>query len=35
MNTKKGFKFEKLVVWQKAMELGEDINSIFMNSLSI
>lgn len=28
MNTKKGFKFEKLVVWQKAMELGEDINSI-------
>jgi len=28
MNTNIGFKFEKLVVWQKAIDLGEDINSI-------
>ena len=28
MNTNNGFKFEKLIVWQKAMTLGEDINSI-------
>ena len=27
MNSNKGFKFEKLIVWQKAMELGELINS--------
>lgn len=26
MDSKSGFKFEKLIVWQKAMELGEDIN---------
>ena len=23
-----GFKFEKLIIWQKAMDLGEDIDSI-------
>lgn len=28
MEYKNGFKFEKLIVWQKAMELGEIINSI-------
>ncbi len=28
MNTNIGFKFEKLIVWQKAIDLGEDINSI-------
>ncbi len=27
----KGFKFENLIVWQKAMELGELINSIAAN----
>jgi four helix bundle protein len=26
MDNKSGFKFEKLIVWQKAMEIGEDIN---------
>jgi len=26
METKSGFKFEKLIVWQHAMDLGEDIN---------
>lgn len=31
MNTNNGFKFEKLVVWQKAMTLGEDINTITSN----
>jgi len=28
MKTNNGFKFERLVVWQKAMTVGEDINSI-------
>lgn len=28
MDNKSGFKFEKLIVWQKAMELGEDINQL-------
>ncbi len=28
MEYKNGFKFEKLIIWQKAMELGEEINSI-------
>ncbi len=28
MDYKNGFKFEKLIIWQKAMELGEEINSI-------
>lgn len=28
MNSSKGFKFENLIVWQKAMELGEMINQI-------
>lgn len=28
MEKEKGFKFEKLVIWQKAMELGEEIHSI-------
>lgn len=28
LNTNNGFKFERLVVWQKAMTLGEDMNSI-------
>lgn len=23
-----GFKFEKLIIWQRAMELGEDINKL-------
>jgi len=27
MSIHKGFKFERLIVWQKAMELGEDINT--------
>ena len=31
INTNSGFKFEKLVVWQKAMTLGENINSISSN----
>ncbi len=31
MKTNKGFKFERLVVWQKAMSLGEDINSASSN----
>ena len=26
MDKMSGFKFEKLIVWQKAMDLGEDIN---------
>lgn len=26
MENQKGFKFEKLIIWQKAMELGEEIN---------
>jgi four helix bundle protein len=26
MENEKGFKFEKLIIWQKAMELGEEIN---------
>ncbi len=30
MDNEKGFKFEKLIVWQKAMELGEMINSLAM-----
>ena len=34
MNTNNGFKFEKLIVWQKAMTLGEDINSISSDFLS-
>lgn len=28
MNINNGFKFEKLIIWQKAMELGENINQI-------
>jgi four helix bundle protein len=28
MKNENGFKFEKLIIWQKAMELGEDIDSI-------
>ena len=28
MKQKMSFKFEKLVIWQKAMELGEDINAL-------
>ena len=31
MDNSKGFKFEKLIVWQKAMELGELINSTVSN----
>lgn len=23
------FKFEKMIIWQKAMEFGEDINKLF------
>ena len=26
MENEKGFKFEKLVIWQRAMELGEEVN---------
>lgn len=26
-----GFKFEKLIVWQRAMELGENMNSLSSN----
>ncbi len=26
MENEKGFKFEKLLIWQRAMELGEEIN---------
>mgnify|MGYP002357515126 CR=1 FL=1 len=26
MNTMSGFKFEKIIVWQKAMDLGEEIH---------
>lgn len=28
MEKKKGFKSEKLIIWQKAMELGEEINTL-------
>ena len=28
MKNKNGFKFEKLIIWQKAMELGENIDFI-------
>ncbi len=28
MGNERGFKFEKLIVWQRAMELGEDINTM-------
>ncbi len=28
LNENKGFKFEKLVIWQRAMELGELINTL-------
>lgn len=28
MNKNIGFKFEKLIIWQKAMELGEEIDSM-------
>lgn len=28
MENKSGFKFEKLIVWQRAMELGENINTL-------
>jgi four helix bundle protein len=28
MEYKNGFKFEKLIIWQKAMQLGEEINTI-------
>ncbi len=28
MEYKKGFKFEKLIIWQRAMELGEEINTM-------
>lgn len=28
MENEKGFKFEKLIIWQRAMELGEEVNSI-------
>lgn len=31
MDSNNGFKFERLIVWQKAMELGEDINSSASN----
>ena len=27
-NNKTGFKFERLIVWQRAMELGEEVNSV-------
>ena len=30
-SNKSGFKFEKLIVWQKAMDLGEDINKLTDN----
>ena len=26
METERGFKFEKLIIWQKAMDLGEEVN---------
>ncbi len=28
MGNNNGFKFERLIIWQKAMDLGEEINSI-------
>jgi four helix bundle protein len=28
MDIEKGFKFEKLIIWQRAMELGEEVNLI-------
>lgn len=28
MEYKNGFKFEKLIIWQNAMELGEQVNSL-------
>ena len=28
LNGVNGFKFEKLIIWQKAMEIGEAINSM-------
>lgn len=28
MENNNGFKFERLIIWQKAMELGEDINTL-------
>ncbi len=28
MEYKNSFKFEKLIIWQKAMELGENVNTI-------
>ena len=31
MDNRSGFKFEKLIVWQKSMELGEDINRLSEN----
>uniref|UniRef100_UPI00321737AF four helix bundle protein n=1 Tax=uncultured Draconibacterium sp. TaxID=1573823 RepID=UPI00321737AF len=31
MNTNSGFKFERLIIWQKAIEFGEDINSVASN----
>lgn len=31
MDNKKGFKFERLIIWQKAMALGEEINLMASN----
>ncbi len=28
LNDNKGFKFEKLIIWQHSMELGENVNSL-------
>lgn len=28
MENEKGFKFEKLIIWQRSMELGEEVNLI-------
>ena len=29
------FKFENLLIWQRAMELGEDINKYYENSFNL